>query len=91
MLKSAHGRLKKTFFMGLTLLMPFSVHSQGSWVDVTNGKDMTGLYKQGAATVTFNEGVISVAGSDSYLGTSKEYAHYRVKYEWNNSGSGSRN
>jgi hypothetical protein len=92
MLKSRRNRVNKPFFMALGLLLSASlVHSQGTWVDLSNGTDMTGLYKQGSATVTFNGGIISVTGSDSYLGTNKEYTHYRVKYEWNNSGSGSKN
>jgi hypothetical protein len=63
---------------------------EGVWVDVFNGKDLTGLKqaKNGTVTVNATEKLIEVSKGDGYLYTEAEYTHYRVKIEWKNTGGG---
>ena len=63
---------------------------EGTWTDVFNGKDLTGLKKHGNGTVTVvtADKVIDVTGGNGYLYTEAEYTHYRAKVEWKNLGHG---
>ncbi|MDB5104153.1 MAG: hypothetical protein JWP91_1842 [Fibrobacteres bacterium] len=59
---------------------------EGTWTDLFNGKDLTGLTKHGNGTVKVVDGVIDVDGGNGYLHTDKDYTHYRVRVEWKNLG-----
>jgi hypothetical protein len=61
---------------------------EGTWTDVFNGTDLTGLKKHGNGTVTVTGGVIDANGGNGYLYTDAEYTHYRARVEWKNIGGG---
>lgn len=61
---------------------------EGTWVDVFNGTDLTGLKKNGSGTTKIVDKMIEVSGGNGYLHTEKDYSHYRVKVEWKNVGGG---
>lgn len=85
-----HGTMKITWLAGcLVLWVGAPGRAQGTWINVWNGADSTGLVKFGSATVAYGAGVISVSGGNGYLRTAKEYAHYRTKFEWKGSGGNS--
>jgi hypothetical protein len=65
--------------------------SQGTWVNVWNGRDSTGLYKAGTGTFTFvGDSIIRLSNgsgsNNSYFATKAEYTHYRVRFDWKNPG-----
>ncbi len=79
----------RTLVPGLLLAFQFGLAQEGTWTDVFNGKDLTGLAKHGNGTITVAAGaIIDVDGGNGYLYTEKDYGHYRARVEWKNIGGG---
>lgn len=77
------------FFTAALAAAP-ALAQDGTWTDLFNGKDLTGLKKNGNGTVTVNtaDKIIEVSGGNGYLYTEAEYTHYRARVEWKNIGGG---
>lgn len=63
---------------------------EGTWKDVFNGVDLTGLKKHGNGTVTVMaaDKILDVTGGNGYLYTEAGFARYRARVEWKNLGHG---
>jgi hypothetical protein len=71
---------------GLFLAAAPGMAQEGTWTDVFNGKDLTGLKKHGNGNVTVDaaNALIDVSGGNGYLYTEADYTHYRARVEWKN-------
>jgi hypothetical protein len=87
--KKGAGRVRYLALAIILAAMPGRAQD-GTWTDVFNGKDLTGLKKHGNGTVTVvaATSLIDVDGGNGYLYTDKEYSYYRARVEWKNVGGG---
>jgi hypothetical protein len=86
-----YGRTLVSAFLLTALLHVLPASAQeGTWTDVFNGKDLTGLKKHGNGTISVvaATSLIDVDGGNGYLYTDAEYTHYRARIEWKNIGGG---
>ena len=84
------NRIRHAWLTSLVCILSATAASaqDGTWTDLFNGKDLTGLKKHGNGTATVVGGVIEADGGNGYLYTEKEFTHYRARVEWKNIGGG---